>query len=59
METSRELSTCSTILLTYKKRKRVVNKVKDGHKYPNISHNYHDENNDELEIHQGKSKRRT
>ena len=36
-----------TELLSYKKPKRVVQNEKNGHKNPNNSHNYHDENYDE------------
>ena len=32
---------------------------KYGHKNPNNSHNYHDENHDEMEFFQGNSKRGT
>ena len=47
------------VLLSYKKPKSVVQKVKNGHKNLNISHNYHDENHDELEFYQGNNKRIT
>ena len=35
-------------LLSYRKPKRVVENGKDGHKNPNDSHNYLDENHDKL-----------
>ena len=37
-------------LLNYRKRKSVIEKVKNGRKNPNNSHNYHDENHDEIEL---------
>ena len=37
--------------------KNFVQKVKNGHKNPNNSHNYHDENHDEIEFYQGNSNR--
>ena len=42
-------------LLIYRKSKRVVQKVKNSHKIPNNSHNYHNENHDEIEFYQGNS----
>ena len=42
--------------LVYKKPKIVVQKVKNGHKNPNNSRNYHDENYDEIELYQGNNK---
>ena len=35
-------------LLSSRKSKSVVQKVKKGHKNPNNSHNYYDENHDEI-----------
>ena len=46
-------------LLSYRKPKIVIQKVKNGHKNPNNSHNYHGENHDEIEFYQGNSKRST
>ena len=46
-------------LVSYRKPKSVVKKVKNGHKSPNNSHNYHDENHDEIEFYQGNSNRST
>ena len=46
-------------LLSYRKLKIVVQKVKNGHKNPNNSHKYDDENHDEIEFHQGNSYRST
>ena len=43
-------------LLSYRKPKRVFQNEKSGHKYPNNSHNYHDENHDEIELYQGNIK---
>ena len=43
-------------LLSYRKLKIVV---KNGHKNPNNSYKYDDENRDEIEFHQGNSYRRT
>ena len=37
----------------------VDQKVINGHKNPNDSHNYHDENHDEIEFYQGNSDRST
>ena len=37
--------------------KILVKKVKNCHKNPNNSHNYHDENHDEIEFYQGNSNR--
>ena len=34
-------------------------KVMNGHKNPNDSHNYHDENHDEIEFYQGNGNRST
>ena len=31
--------------------------INNGHKNPNISHNHHDKNHDELELYQGNGKR--
>ena len=42
-------------LLSYRKPKRVVKKVKNDHKNPNNSHNYHGEYHDEIEFYQGNS----
>ena len=44
-------------LLSYRKPKRVVQNEKNGHKNPNNSHNYRDENHDEIELYQGNNKR--
>ena len=44
---------------SFRKLKIVVKKVKKGHKNPNDSHKYDDENHDEIEFHQGKSNRST
>ena len=46
-------------LLSYRKCKHVVYKVKNGHKNPNSTHNYHNENHDEIEFYQGNGKRST
>ena len=43
-------------LLSYRKSKRVVQNEKNGHKNPNNSRNYHDENHDEIDLYQGNSK---
>ena len=43
-------------LFSYRKPKRIVQSEKNGHKNPNNSHNYHDENHDEIEFYQGSSK---
>ena len=37
----------------------VDQKVTNDHKDPNVSHNYHDENHDELEFYLGNSDRST
>ena len=39
-------------LLRYRKPKRIVQNEKNGCKNPNSSHNYHDENHDEIEFYQ-------
>ena len=39
--------------------KSVVQNVINGHKNPNNSHNYHDENHDEIEFYQKNSDRST
>ena len=39
--------------------KSVVQNVINGHKNPNNSHNYHDENHDEIELYQRNSDRST
>ena len=41
------------------KCKSVVQKIINGHKNPNESNNYHDENHDEIEFYQGNSNRST
>ena len=41
----------------YKKPKRVVQNENNGHKNPSSSHNYHDENDDEIELFHGNGKR--
>ena len=46
-------------LVSYRKPKHVVQKLANGHKIPINSHNYHDENGDEIEFYQGNSKRST
>ena len=43
-------------LLIYRKPKFVVQNEKNGHTNPSNSHNYHDENHDEIELCQGYSK---
>ena len=45
-------------LLDYRKPKSVVQKV-NGHKNPNNSHTYHDENHEEIEFYKKNSKRNT
>ena len=40
-ETSMELGICEPSILSARKSKNVVQKVKNGHKNPNDSHNYH------------------
>ena len=47
------------VLFSCRKPKRVDQKVKNGHKNPNNSHNYHDENHDEIEFYRGNSKKST
>ena len=37
-------------LFSYIRPKRVIQNEKNGHKNPNNSHNYHDENHDEIEL---------
>ena len=39
-------------LLSYRKPKGVVQKVKHGHKNRNNNHYYHDKNHDEIEVYQ-------
>ena len=39
-------------ILSYRKPKRVVQNEKNGHENDNSSHNYHDENHDEIELYQ-------
>ena len=39
-------------LLSYRNPKRVVQNERNGHKDPNNSHKYHDENHDEIELYQ-------
>ena len=46
-------------LLGYRKAKSIVQKLKNDHKNPNYSHNYRDENCDEIEFYQGNSNRST
>ena len=46
-------------LLSYRKPERVIQNVTNDHTNPNDSHNYHDENHDEIEHYQGNSKRST
>ena len=46
-------------LLSYKKPKRVVKTERNDHKYINNSHDYHDENHDDIELYQGNSKMST
>ena len=46
-------------LLNYGKPKFGVQNEKNGHTNPNDSHNYHDENHDEIELCQGNSQMRT
>ena len=46
-------------LLSHRKPKYVIQKLKNGHKDPNDSHNYHDENHCGIEFYQGNSKRST
>ena len=46
-------------LLRYRKPRSVIQKVIKGHKNPDDSHNYHDENHDDIELYQGNSKRST
>ena len=47
-------------LLSYRKPlKPVVQNAKNGHKNPNNSHNYLDENHDEIKLCQGNSTRST
>ena len=46
-------------LLSYKKLKRVAQDEKNGHKNPQNSHNYYDENHDVIKLYQGNSKRST
>ena len=36
---------------------KCTKKVMNGHKNPNIGHNYHDENHDKIEFYQGNSNR--
>ena len=43
-------------LLSYRKPKLVIHNEKTGHKKANNSHNYHDENHDEIELYQRNSK---
>ena len=45
-------------LLSYRNPKRVAQNKK-GHKNANNSHNYHDENHDEIKFFEGKSKKST
>ena len=44
-------------LLSYRKPKAWFKNVLYGHKNPNNSHNYHDENHDEIECYQENSER--
>ena len=46
-------------LLIYRKPKLVVQDEKNGHENPSNSHNYHDEDNTEIELYQGNSKQST
>ena len=48
-----------TELVSNRKSKLVVHNEKNGHANPNNSHNYHDENHGEIELHQGNSKMST
>ena len=50
---------CAFAELELFKAKRVVQKVIKCHKSPNDSHNYHDENHDEIEFYLGNSNRTT
>ena len=50
---------CKQVLFSYRKPKSVIQNVKNGHKHPNISHNYHDENHNEIEFYEVYSKRST
>ena len=55
METSRELPEIPEIL-TYRKPKYVVKIKRMTIKPPHDSHNYHDENHDEIELYKGNNK---
>ena len=58
-ETSRELCICRTKITYVKEASGIDQKVIDGHKNPSDSHNYHDENHDEIEFYLGNSDRST
>ena len=54
-ETSTEFCICRTRITYVKEAQSIDQKVINGHKNPSDSHNYHDENHDEIEFYLGNS----
>ena len=62
VQVRKHLGNCTFVepkLRSYRKPKFVVQNENNGHKNTNSSHNYHDENHDEIELYQGNRKMST